>query len=90
MEASNFINFLEGLGYSAVDFKLHFYDLVFLPFLMASLALLASSLVKNLKQNDKCKNNHLCIDNYIFIYFASNLLNALGSTSQLSLLHQKV
>ena len=27
-----FINFLEGLSYSAVDFKLHFYDLVFLPF----------------------------------------------------------
>ena len=31
-----FINFLEGLGYSAVDFKMHFYDLIFLPFFMAS------------------------------------------------------
>ncbi|MBS30774.1 MAG: hypothetical protein CMG39_06415 [Candidatus Marinimicrobia bacterium] len=80
-----FINFLEGLGYSAVDFKLHFYDLVFLPFLMASLALLASSLVKNLKQNDKfAKTIIYALIIIFFIYFASNLLNALGSTSQLS------
>ena len=48
-----FISFLEGLGYSAIEFKLHLYDLVFLPFLMASLVLLASSLTKKLKQNDK-------------------------------------
>ena len=47
-----FINFLEGLGYSAIDFKMHLYDLIFLPFLMASLALLASALVRKLKQND--------------------------------------
>ena len=26
-----FINFLEDLGYSAIDFKMHFYELVFLP-----------------------------------------------------------
>ena len=36
-----FISFLEELGYSAVDFKMHFYNLVFLPFLIASLVFLA-------------------------------------------------
>ena len=48
-----FINFLEGLGYSAIDFKMHLYDLIFLPFFMASLTLLASALVRKLKQNDR-------------------------------------
>ena len=67
-----FINFLEGLGYSAVDFKLHFYDLVFLPLFMASLALLASSLVKNLNQNDKFTNIIIfALIIIFFIYFAS-------------------
>ena len=80
-----FISFLEGLGYSAVDFKMHLYDLVFLPFFMASLALLASSLVKNLKQNDKFTKIIIYSLILIFIvYFMSNLLEALGSTSQLS------
>ncbi len=80
-----FISFLEGLGYSAVDFKLHLYDLIFLPFLMGSLAFLASSLVKNLKQNDKfMKTIIYSLIIIFFIYFISNLLEALGSTSQLN------
>tara|TARA_Y100000816_G_C26031100_1_gene539767 strand:+ start:123 stop:902 length:780 start_codon:yes stop_codon:yes gene_type:complete len=79
-----FIGFLEGLGYSAIDFKLHFYDLIFLPFLMASLVLLASSLIKNLKQNDKLTKTITFSLFIIFIvYFLSNLFNALGSTNQL-------
>jgi lipopolysaccharide export system permease protein len=85
-----FISFLEGLGYSAVDFKMHLYDLIFLPFLMASLVLLASSLVKNLKQNDKFTNIIIYSLLIIFtIYFLSNLLEALGSTSQLNPLISK-
>ena len=80
-----FINFLEGLGYSAVDFKMHLYDLIFLPFFMASLALLASALVRKLKQNDKFNETIVYSLVIIFIiYFISNLLDALGSTSQLS------
>ena len=80
-----FISFLEGLGYSAVDFKMHLYDLVFLPFLMGSLVLLASSLVRNLKQNDKFTKTIIFSLIIIFIvYFISNLLEALGSTSQLN------
>ena len=80
-----FINFLEGLGYSAIDFKMHLYDLIFLPFLMASLALLASALVRKLKQNDKFTETIIYSLVIIFIiYFISNLLDALGSTSQLN------
>ena len=80
-----FINFLEGLGYSAIDFKMHLYDLIFLPFFMASLALLASALVRKLKQNDKFTEIIIYSLVIIFIiYFISNLLDALGSTSQLN------
>lgn len=80
-----FINFLEDLGYSAIDFKMHLYDLIFLPFLMASLVLLSSSMVKNLKQNDKFSKTIVFSLIIIFIvYFISNLLEALGSTSQLN------
>ncbi len=80
-----FIGFLEGLGYSAVDFKMHLYDLVFLPFFMASLVFLASSLTRNLKQNDKVAPTIIYSLVLIFlIYFASNLLGALGSTSQIN------
>ena len=80
-----FISFLEGLGYSALEFKLHLYDLIFLPILMASLVLLASSLTRNLKQNDKFTNTTIYSLILIFIvYFISNLLEALGASSQLS------
>ncbi len=80
-----FISFLEGLGYSAIDFKMHLYDLIFLPFFMASLTLLASALVRNLKQNDRFTETAAYSLVIIFIiYFTSNLLDALGSTSQLN------
>ena len=79
-----FINFLESLGYSAIDFKMHFYNLIFLPLYLASLSLLASSLVVNLKQNDKYALTLTYSFILIFvIYFLSNLLDALGSTGQL-------
>ena len=85
-----FIIFLEGLGYSAIDFKMHLYDLIFLPFYMASLVLLASSLVRKLKQNDKFTKIIIFSVIIIFvIYFASNLLEALGSTSQINPLISK-
>lgn len=80
-----FINFLESMGYSAIDFKMHLYDLIFLPFFMASLALLTSSIVRKLKQNDKFSKTIIYSFVIIFvIYFLSNLLEALGSSSQLN------
>ena len=64
---------------------MHLYDLIFLPFFMASLVLLASSLVRKLKQNDKFAETIIYSLIIIFIiYFLSNLLEALGSTSQLN------
>ena len=85
-----FIGFLESLGYSAVDFKMHLYDLIFLPFFMGSLVLLASSLIRKLKQNDKFTNTIIYSLILIFIiYFTSNLLEALGATSQISPLISK-
>tara|TARA_Y200000002_G_scaffold365509_1_gene355527 strand:- start:5497 stop:6603 length:1107 start_codon:yes stop_codon:yes gene_type:complete len=79
-----FINFLEDLGYSAVDFKMHLYGLISLPFFISALVFLAFSLVQGLKQNDKiskCLINSLII--IFFLYFISNLFNALGATSQI-------
>ena len=80
-----FIDFLEDLGYSAIDFKLHYYNLIFLPFLMVSLIILSSSISNNLKQNDKFFTTFLISFVLIFlVYFISNLLDALGSSSQIS------
>ena len=80
-----FINFLEDLGYSAVDFKIHYYNLIFLPFLMTSLLILSASISNNLKQNDKFFTTILVSFILIFFfYFISNLLDALGSSSQMN------
>ncbi len=79
-----FINFLEDLGYSAIDFKMHLYSLISLPFFLSALALLAYSLIKELNQNDRFSRvimSSLVV--IFFLYFISNLLNALGSTSQI-------
>ena len=79
-----FINFLEELGYSAIDFKMHLYSLMSLPFFISTLVILAFSLIQGTKQNDKFSK--IIISSLIlifFLYFISNLLNALGSTSQI-------
>ncbi len=80
-----FINFLEDLGYSALEFKLYYYNLIILPFFLSFLTILASSLVLDLKQNNKITKTIIIAFIIIFIiYFLSNLLNALGSSSQVS------
>ena len=80
-----FIEFLEDLGYSAVDFKMHYYNLIFLPFFMASLLVLSASISNTLKQNDKFFSTFIISFILIFfIYFISNLFDALGSSSQIS------
>ena len=80
-----FINFLEDLGYSARDFKLYYYNLIMLPFLLSFLTILASSLVTDLKQNSKILKTIINAFLLIFvIYFLSNLLDALSSSSQIS------
>ena len=80
-----FIEFLEDLGYSAVDFKMHYYNLIFLPLFMASLLVLAASISNTLKQNDKFFITFVISFILIFfIYFISNLFDALGFSSQLN------
>lgn len=79
-----FIYFLEELGYSAVDFKMHLYELISLPFYISALVFLAFSLVQGVRQNDRFSK--VIISSLIiifFLYFVANLLNALGSTSQI-------
>ncbi len=80
-----FINFLEDLGYSAREFKLYYYNLIILPFYLSFLTILASSLVSDLKQNSKITKTIIVAFVLIFIiYFLSNLLDALGLSSQVS------
>ena len=80
-----FIRFLEDMGYSAIDFKMHLYELVCLPFFISSLVFLAFSLTHGLKQNDKFTNPIIYSLIIIFIlYFFSNLLDALGATAQIN------
>ena len=79
-----FINFLEDLGYSAIDFKLHYYNLIFLPLLLISMLILSASISNGLKQNDRIFMTIVVSFVVIFfIYFISNLLDALGSSSQI-------
>ena len=80
-----FINFLEDLGYSAREFKLYYYNLIIMPFFLSFLTILASSLVNDLKQNNRIANVVITAFILIFIiYFLSNLLDALGASSQIS------
>ena len=84
-ELRKFINFLEDLGYSARDFKLYYYNLIIMPIFLSFLTVLASSLVVDLKQNSKVTKTVISSFLLIFIiYFLSNLLDALGSSSQIS------
>ncbi len=87
----NFITFLEDLGYSAREFKSHYYNLMILPIYIASLVVLAGSLIVELKQNDKVSKiifiSFLLI---FFIYFLSNLFDALGTSSNLNVLASKL
>ncbi len=86
-----FINFLEDLGYSAREFKLYYYNLIILPFFLSFLTILASSLVSDLRQNSRLTKVIISAFVIIFvIYFLSNLLNALGSSSQISPIMAKI
>ncbi len=86
-----FIKFLEDLGYSAREFKLYYYNLILLPFFLSFLAILAASLISNLKQNSKLTKTIVTAFVLIFIiYFLSNLLDALGSSSQVTPIIAKI
>ena len=86
-----FINFLEDLGYSAREFKLYYYNLIVLPFFLSFLTILASTLALDIRQNSKITRTIISAFVLIFIiYFLSNLLEALGSSSQISPVAAKI
>ena len=62
-----FISFLEELGYSAIDFKMHLYNLISLPFFISALVLLAFCIVQGIKQNDNFSK--VIISSLIIIFF---------------------
>ena len=88
---AKFILFLEDLGYSAREFKIYFYNLIFMPLFISSLVILSASIVSDLKQNDRYYK--IIIESLILIflvYFLSNLFDALGSTGQVDPIFSKL
>jgi len=88
---SEFIKLIEKLGYSAIDHKLQFYNLILLPLLVLSLVFLANSLTIKINHNDKIIRLLIISICTIFIYyFLSNLFNALSMSSQVNPLVSKI
>ena len=84
LQLGSFIYILEKLGYSANDYKIYFYNILLMPFVIIGFVLLANSIVIDIKQNDKFTKVVLTSFLLIFIYyFFSNLMNTLGSNSKL-------
>ena len=90
-ELNEFIKLIEKLGYSAIDHKLEYYNLLLLPLLVLSLVFLANSLTSKINHNDKIIGLMTVSICTIFIYyFLSNLFNALSLSSQISPLTSKL
>ena len=88
---AKFIIFLEDLGYSALEFKIYFYNLIFMTLFISCLVILSASIVSDLKQNDRYYKLIIISLILIFIvYFLSNLFDALGSTGQVSPIFSKL
>ena len=84
LQLGSFIYILEKLGYSANDYKIYFYNILLMPFVIIGFVFLASSMVVGIKQNDKFTKVIIISFLMIFIYyFFSNLMNTLGSNSKI-------
>jgi len=84
LQLSSFIYILEKLGYSANDYKIYFYNILLTPFIIIGFVLLASTIIIDVKQNDKFAK--IIITSFIMIfiyYFFSNLMSTLGSNSKI-------
>ena len=85
LQLGSFIYILEKLGYSANDYKIYFYNILFMPIVVIGFVLLANVIVIDLKQNDKFTKIILFSFLLIFIYyFFSNLMNTLGENSKIN------
>ena len=84
LQLGSFIYILEKLGYSANDYKISFYNILLMPFVIVGFVLLANSIVIDIKQNDKFAKILITSFLLIFVYyFFTNLMNTLGSNSKL-------
>ena len=84
-QLGSFIYILEKLGYSANDYKVYFYNILLMPFVILAFVHLANSIVIDIKQNDKFTRVIVTSFLLIFIYyFMANLMNTLGSSSKIS------
>ena len=84
-QLGSFIYILEKLGYSANDYKIYFYNLIFMPIMVVSLVFLAGTMTMGLNQNDRFLKVILASLILVFLYyFFSNLMNVLGSTSRIN------
>ena len=85
LQLGSFIYILEKLGYSANDYKIYFYNILFMPIVIIGFVLLANAIVIDIKQNDKFTKIVLFSFLLIFIYyFFSNLMNTLGANSKIN------
>ena len=85
LQLGSFIYILEKLGYSANDYKIYFYNILFMPIVIIGFVLLANAIVIDIKQNDKFTQIVLFSFLLIFIYyFFSNLMNTLGANSKIN------
>ena len=84
LQLGSFIYILEKLGYSANDYKIYFYNILLMPFVIIGFVLLANSIIIDIKQNDKFTKVIVTSFLLIFVYyFFTNLMNTLGSNSKL-------
>jgi len=84
IQLGSFIYILEKLGYSANDYKIYFYNILLMPFVVISFVFLANSIITDIKQNDKFTKIVIASFILVFIYyFVSNLMNTLGSNAKI-------
>ena len=83
-QLGSFIYILEKLGYSANDYKIYFYNILFMPIIVLAFVILANSIIIDIKQNDKFTRVIISSFLLIFIYyFVTNLMNTLGSNGKI-------
>ena len=84
IQLGSFIYILEKLGYSANEYKIYFYNILLMPFVILGFVFLANSIIIDIKQNDKFTKVIVTSFLLVFIYyFFTNLMNTLGSNSKL-------
>tara|TARA_B100001057_G_scaffold469344_1_gene529548 strand:+ start:1474 stop:2571 length:1098 start_codon:yes stop_codon:yes gene_type:complete len=83
-QLGTFIRVLEKLGYSANDYKIYYYNILFTPIVIIGFVILANSIVSGVKQNDRFSRIIFISFFMIFLYyFVLNLMNTIGSNSKL-------